>query len=154
VQEPTGEWIDEPEPAEHYNSSSIRQTWKSIRSALERNKVKVSPIELQSQTDSNGFQITPIASSEQSSTPVLIPYTFHPKWVRLDNQPLYAATPFFTVGFFDKGTHISFQRTKYDRLAVWCSLCALALLAGLSVANLFSRRSLSKTKGTYGTLLR
>jgi len=114
--EPTGEWIDEPEPSEHYDSSAIRNAWKTIRAALDREKM-------------------PVASSEQS-VPMLIAQTFHPKWVRSDNQPLYAATPFFTFGFFDESPSINFQRTRYDRWALWCSLAALVFLGIVLAADL------------------
>jgi len=102
-----GDWIATIEPSEHYDGSSIRNTWKAIRSALDREKVTV-------------------ASSEQ---PMLIAQTFHPKWVRSDNRPLYAATPFFTFGFFDQTPSLNFQRTRYDRWALWCSVAALVLLS-------------------------
>ena len=113
--ENSGDWIDAQEPSEHYNSTSIRATWQAIRSALDREKVAV-------------------ASSEQLP-PVLIAQTFHPKWVRSDNQPLYAATPFFTLGFFDQSPSINFQRTRYDRLALWCSAAALVFLGVLVAAG-------------------
>ena len=113
-----GDWIVAQDPSEHYDGSSIRNTWKSIRSALDREKV-------------------PVASSEQG-TPVLIAQTFHPKWVRSDNQPLYAATPFFTFGFFDQSPAINFQRTRYDRWAVWCSVGALVFL-GIALGFSFVR---------------
>lgn len=105
--EDSGAWIVTEEPSQRYNSSSIRGTWKAIRVALDRDKI-------------------PVHSSEQQA-PLLIAQTFHPKWVRADNQPLYAATPFFTFGFFDHDPRLNFQRTRYDRWAVWCSLGALVL---------------------------
>ena len=114
--EPTGEWIDEPEPSEHYDSSAIRNTWKTIRAALDREKM-------------------PVASSEQS-VPMLIAQTFHPKWVRSDDQPLYATTPFFTFGFFDQSPRINFERTRYDRFGLWCSVAALAFLGIVLAADL------------------
>jgi hypothetical protein len=114
--EEPGDWIAAQEPSEHYNSSSIRSTWKGIRAALDRDKV-------------------PVASAEQFK-PVLIAQTFHPKWRRADNQPLYAATPFFTFGFFDHSPALNFQRTRYDRWAVWCSALALVFLGVLLTADL------------------
>jgi hypothetical protein len=114
--EDPGAWIATEEPSEHYNSSSIRNTWKAIRAALDRDKAAVT-------------------SSEQQA-PLLIAQTFHPKWVRDDNQPLYAATPFFTFGFFDKKPEMNFQRSRYDRWALWCSLGALVLLGVLVAADL------------------
>ncbi|HKG46654.1 MAG TPA: hypothetical protein VKB02_08010 [Pyrinomonadaceae bacterium] len=113
--EDPGDWITAIEPSEHYDGTSIRHTWKAIRSALDRDKVAV-------------------ASSEQS-VPVLIAQTFHPKWVRADNQPLYAATPFFTLGFFDQHPAINFQRTRYDRFALWCSVAAIVFLGVLLAAD-------------------
>ncbi len=112
--EDPGDWISAPEPSEHYDGTSIRNTWKAIRSALDREK---------------------IASSEQPA-PVLIAQTFHPKWVRSDNQPLYAATPFFTFGFFDQSPAINFQRTRYDRWALWCSLAALVFAGAVLAVDL------------------
>ena len=109
-------WIATIEPSEHYDGSSIRETWKAIRSALDREKV-------------------PVASSELT-VPMLIAQTFHPKWVRSDNQPLYAATPFFTFGFFDQSLSLNFQRTRYDRWALWCSAAALLFLGVLLAADL------------------
>jgi hypothetical protein len=75
--EDPGDWIVAQDPSEHYDATSIRNTWKAIRSALDREKVAVAP--------------------SAQSAPVLIAQTFHPKWARSDNQPLYAATPFFTL---------------------------------------------------------
>ena len=112
--EDPGDWITAIDPSEHYDGSSIRNTWKQIRSALDREK---------------------IASSGQPA-PVLITQTFHPKWVRADNQPLYAATPFFTFGFFDQSPSLNFQRTRYDRWALWCSAAALVFLGVLLAADL------------------
>ena len=114
--EDPGAWIVTEEPSQRYNSSSIRGTWKAIRAALDRDKIAV-------------------ASSEQPA-PLLIAQTFHPKWVRADNQPLYAATPFFTFGFFDKKPEMNFQRSRYDRWAVWCSLGALVFLGVVLTADL------------------
>jgi hypothetical protein len=114
--EERGDWIAAQEPSERYNSSSIRNTWKAIRTALDSDKVAV-------------------ASAEQPM-PLLIAQTFHPKWVRADNQPLYAATPFFTFGFFDKKPEMNFRRSRYDRWALWCSLGALVLLGVLVAADL------------------
>jgi hypothetical protein len=114
--EERGDWIAAQEPSEHYDSSSIRNTWKAIRTVLDRDKVAV-------------------ASSEQPA-PLLIAQTFHPKWVRADSQPLYAATPFFTFGFFDKKPEMNFRRSRYDRWALWCSLGALVLLGVLVAADL------------------
>jgi hypothetical protein len=107
--EDLGDWITAVDPSEHYDATSIRNTWKAIRSALDRGKV----------------------AAAQQPAPVLITQTFHPKWVRSDNQPLYAATPFFTFGFFDQTPSLNFQRTRYDRFGLWCSVAALVFLGGL-----------------------
>jgi hypothetical protein len=112
--EDPGDWITAVDPSEHYDGTSIRNTWKAIRSALDRGKVAVS----------------------QQPAPVLIAETFHPNWVRSDNQPLYAATPFFTFGFFDQTPSLNFQRTRYDRFGLWCSVAALVFLGVLIAADL------------------
>jgi hypothetical protein len=109
-----GDWITAVDPSEHYDGTSIRNTWKAIRNALDREKVAAS----------------------QQPAPVLIAQTFHPKWVRSDNQPLYAATPFFTFGFFDQTPSLTFQRTRYDRFGMWCSVAALVFLGILLAADL------------------
>jgi hypothetical protein len=114
--EDPGGWIATEEPSQRYNSSSIRSTWKAIRTALDRDKVAV--------------------ASAEPSAPMLIAQTFHPKWVRSDNQPLYAATPFFTFGFFDKKPEMNFQRSRYDRWALWCSVGALVFLGVVLTADL------------------
>lgn len=114
--EEPGDWITAVDPSEHYDGSSIRNTWKAIRSALDREKVPVTP-------------------SEQPA-PTLIAQTFHPKWMRSDNQPLYAVTPFFTFGFFDQSPSINFQRTRYDIWALWFSVAALAFLGIVLAADL------------------
>src|SRR6185503_16239472 len=112
--EDPGGWIATPEPSEHYDGNSIRNTWKVIRSALDSGKVVAS----------------------QQPAPVLIAQTYHPKWMRSDNQPLYAATPFFTFGFFDQSPNLNFQRTRYDRFGLWCSVAALVFLGVLLAADL------------------
>jgi len=112
--EDQGDWITAVDPSEHYDETSIRNTWEAIRSALDRGK---------------------LAASQQPA-PVLIAQTFHPKWVRSDNQPLYAATPFFTFGFFDQSPNLNFQRTRYDRFGLWCSVAALVFLGVLLATNL------------------
>jgi len=122
-----GDWIVAQDPSEHYDATSIRATWKAIRRALDREKIAV-------------------ASSEQSM-PMLIAQTFHPKWVRSDNQPLYAATPFFTFGFFDQNPSINFQRTRYDRWALWCSAGALVFLGILTVFALIRGRKSEIIRG-------
>jgi len=112
--EDLGHWVTAEDPSEHYDGTSIRNTWKAIRSALDREKM----------------------ASPERPAPVLIPQTFHPKWVRSDNQPLYAATPFFTFGFFDQTPSLSFHRTRYDRLGLWCSVAALVFVGILLAADL------------------
>jgi hypothetical protein len=138
AQEDPGDWIATHEPSEHYNSSSIRHTWTAIRATLDREKMPVSPVEIISETKNNSFRITPGASS--GITPVLIAYTFHPKWARADNKPLYAATPFFMVGFFDQTSQINFQRTKMDRFALWISVAGIASV-GILVGVGFAQKS-------------
>jgi len=124
-----GDWITTIQPSEHYDGSSIRETWKAIRSALDREKVAV-------------------ASSEQSK-PTLIAQTFHPKWVRSDNQQIYAVTPFFTFGFFDHSPSINFQRTRYDRLGLWCSVAALVSL-GIVFGFSLVRKPAKRATAAYG----
>jgi len=140
--EDSGAWIDAQEPSEHYNVSSIRNRWKAIREILDREKVAVISSAVNSQAEEDQLYVAPETTTDP--VPVLVAQTFHPNWVRDDGKSLYASTPFFTVGFFDRATHIQFRRTKYERWALWCSSGALALLAVFFVA--FELRSLrSKT---------
>lgn len=133
AREDRGPWIATEQPSDHYNSTAIRTTWNAIRSALDRQKIPVTPAAIDSRTAKHQVEISP---GTTAAVPILISHTFHPKWVRSDNEPLYAATPFFTFGFFNQSTIISFQRSRYDKWAVWCSLGALVLLGVTLAADL------------------
>ncbi len=53
--EPPGKIIDAGEPTNHYNSSSIRAVWKSIRAVLEQKKIPVTAPALESSSNSNSI---------------------------------------------------------------------------------------------------
>jgi hypothetical protein len=137
--EDSSDWVGAQQPTEHYNTSSIRNRWKVMREVLDREKVPVVSSAIKSQIAEERLLVAPETATEP--IPVLIAQTYHPKWVRSDNQPLYAATPFFTFGFFDQSSNINFQRTRYDRWALWCSAIALVSLV---VITLYPRKSVAK----------
>ena len=97
-----------------------------MREVLDREKVPVVSSAIKGQATGEQLYLAPETAIDP--IPVLIAQTFHPDWVRDDYKALYAATPFFTVGFFDRATHIQFQRTKYARWSLWCSAGALVLV--------------------------
>jgi len=124
--EDSADWVRAQQPSEHYNASSIRNRWKAMREVLDREKVPVVSSGIKGQATVEHLYLAPETAT--GPIPVLIAQTFHPDWVRDDNEALYAATPFFTVGFFDRATHIQFQRTKYARWSLWCSAGAVVLI--------------------------
>lgn len=57
--------------------------------------------QLEAQNGPNTIQLKPVQSMSGKDIPALLSQTFHPKWVRDDHEPIYAATPFFTVTFVE-----------------------------------------------------
>lgn len=129
------DWVDAPGPSRSYASSAIRAMWRSIRPALERDKIPVAET-IEAQLDQNAIRVWSNATS--ASVPALISQTFNPKWVRDDRQPVYASTPFFTLTFIDQPIELTFERTRLDRIALWLSLCATVIIA---LGTLVTRRS-------------
>jgi hypothetical protein len=148
--EDSSDWVRAQQPSEHYNASSIRNRWKAMREVLDREKVPVVSSAIKGHVTGEQLYFAPETAT--APIPVLIAQTFHPDWVRDDNQPLYAATPFFTFGFFDQSPNINFQRTRYDRWALWCSAGALVLVvvlvAGFQLRSLHSRLDLDRVRTT------
>lgn len=142
-QDTQNNWIEAVEPSRSYGSSSVRAVWKSIREVLDKDKVPLHEL-----TD---FQVTPnsIRLSPNSAgidIPVLLSQTYNPKWMRDDREPIYAATPFFTVTFVDQPTRLTFERDRFDRLALGISLVTLVgvlLVVVLALVKRLRVRSLA-----------
>jgi hypothetical protein len=125
IGDPT-QWIDALQPTHRYNGSGIRQLWKSVRQVLEGHKTEVQETQVTGVFAGSKLEIG--VEQTTSAVPVLISTSFHPKWVRNDQNELYAATPFFTLGFFDQNGDLEFRRSWYDRWALWCSGITLVSL--------------------------
>jgi len=140
--EAPGDWVDAIEPSHSYDSSSVRETWKAVRLALDKEKVSVAATQIESEVGPNTMDLKPGATLLEKSIPILIARTYHPKWVRSDGDELYATTPFFTLAFISQPIRLRFQRNRYDRVAVWASLVTLLMLgvfAGMSSRSLLKR---------------
>jgi len=125
-----GETIESLKPAYHYNQSSIRQQWKKIHSALDRNKlpINVAPSSVTGEIEQNNIKLTASPNQQSSPTPVLIANTFHPNWQRTDGKSIYAATPFYMLTFVDQSVIITYGRRWFDTIALWISAGSFLLL--------------------------
>jgi len=125
--EAAGETIEALKPTYHYNSSSIRQQWKKIRSALERNKIptNVKSSDVAGDVDQNIIRIT---SNSGGPVPVLVADTFHPNWQREEGNSVYAVTSFYMMTFVDQSATITYGRRWFDRVGLWTSVGTLVLL--------------------------
>ena len=140
--EELGAWVEATKPSHRYDSSSIRQEWKAIRTALDKEKITVAPTQIESERGRNAITLKPETMSHETNVPVVIATTYHPKWVRSDGDQLYATTPFFTLAFISEPTRLTFERNWYDRLALWASLATLLMLslfAGMSSSSLLKK---------------
>ncbi len=108
--EAPGEWIEGERPRVHYDSSSIRRTWLSIREVLERTRAKVALPQLAFAAGENSIEIKAAGTAEGDSLPVIIETTFSPNWRRDDNSQVYTVTPFFMLTFVDKDARIHYGR--------------------------------------------
>lgn len=124
----TNEWVEAVEPENFYNASAIRAMWRSIREALEAQKIPVSE-SVQGEIGRKAVQIRTVG--EGKNVPVLISQTFNPKWVRRDGGEVYAATPFFTVTFVEREMELVFRRSRFDRVGIWVSVGAVIGVIGL-----------------------
>lgn len=134
--ETPGETVQDLKPTHHYNSSAIRQQWKIIRSALEKNKLATdaAPSDLTGRIDLNTITLTVGSSVKADPVPVLIASTFHPNWQRSDGRPTYAVTPFFTLTFVDHSVSIAYGRRRFDKVGLWVSAVTLVMLCGFLAA--------------------
>jgi hypothetical protein len=137
--EEAGETVEALKPSYHYNSSSIRQLWKQLRSILEKNKIPSYASSSDFSDEANQDKIKVVSKTERThSTPILIASTFHPNWERSDGSSIYAATPFFMVTFVEQSAVIEHGRTRLDRVALWISAGTLVAL-GVFVSLRFRR---------------
>lgn len=130
-----GEIVEALQPTHHYNSSSIRGQWKSIRSYLETHKtpVGVEGVEVSGEYGKNTIKLNYKAATRVAAVPILIATTFHPNWLRNDGANVYAATPFYMLTFVDQPSMMTYGRRWFDKIGVWSSaltfvgLCLLVL---------------------------
>ena len=120
--EPAGSWIVNVDPSHHYKGSAIQKMWQLIRAVLEEQKIPVVATTLKAMTNPTTVRLDPDARRVDLPVPVLLSQTYHPKWRRNDDEPIYATTPFYTLTFIDKQTELVFKRDRYDRMALWLSL--------------------------------
>jgi hypothetical protein len=125
-----GDQMEALQPAHHYRDNPIRRAWGAIRLALDKSKLPVAhggdyiPTELAQNKISIGTQ----SVKRDSPVPVLIANTFHPNWRREDGETIYAATPFYTLTFAAGPVRLIYGRVWYERLAIWVSVGALAIV--------------------------
>ncbi|MCA1594174.1 MAG: hypothetical protein LC754_16420 [Acidobacteria bacterium] len=133
IDEEPGESVEALEPAAHYDSSSIRATWREIRRTLETHEpaVEATGVAVNGEIEQNRIQLTPGAPfSSGQSVPVLIETTYFPNWRRPDGSEIYAASPFFMLTFIHEPTQIIYERRLIDRLGLWTSVATLFALCG------------------------
>jgi len=125
-----GETIEALKPTYHYNQSSIRQQWKKIHSALDRNKIptNIALSDIKGEIGQNNIKLTASSNQMPSASPVLIANTFHPNWQRTDGKSIYAATPFYMLTFVDQSAIITYSRRWLDRVGLWISAGTFVLL--------------------------
>ena len=127
-------------PTQHYNTSPVRQMWRSIRQVLETNKV---PIE-SAQTAITGEKLKNrinLNLSSQEELPVLISNTFHPNWSRDDGGSIYSATPFYQLTFADRPITLNYGRSVLNTIGVWFSAVTLMSLLGFGVWLILKKKN-------------
>jgi hypothetical protein len=128
------DWVEAVEPSRSYESSSIRSVWRSIKTTLDKEKVPVAGV-VDSHLEKNSVWL----ETAEKDVPVVIAQTYNPKWVRNDRGMVYAGTPFFTVTFIDQPTQLVFQRSRFDRAALWISLGSLIGIVVVLLARVVKR---------------
>lgn len=134
-----GAWVESLAPSSHYDTSSIRQTWRAIRHALDEHKIvngeglafALVNETTQRSLDINSNSVAPVdLATAPGDVAVLIDKTYHPNWQRNDGGTIYAATPFSMLTFIRQPTHLTFARTRKDQAALMGSAATFALLCG------------------------
>jgi hypothetical protein len=134
--EAPGETVEDLKPTHHYNSSSIREQWKKIRSALEKKRLSTdaAPSDVTGKIDLDKVTLMADARVKAGSVPVLIASTFHPNWQRSDGKRTYAVTPFYILTFVDHSVSIAYGRRWFDKAGLWVSALTFVVLCGLFAA--------------------
>lgn len=130
--EPPGERIESFQPSFHYEQSSIRQTWREVRVALESEKVPVdeSAFTVKTFVGKNEMSLTLDTQHTALDVPVLVATTYAPRWHAREGNRIYAATPFFMLTFARGPVHLSFERSATDLAGLWASGFTLFALCG------------------------
>lgn len=136
-------------PKYSFEKSAIRHQWRCIREILDREKTpvwqgSVSPT-IQTNESPNRIQLTPAWKKRTPAVPVLLRRSFHPRWSSGDDDPVFAATPFFTVIYMRGPVTLAFERNYIDRLSLFGSGVVAALTIALWCA--FSWLTLSRCVG-------
>lgn len=102
--------LNSEQPTAHYNESPTRKTWQEIRRTLETNKrTRTHKTNLQLERN-NGKVTLAVTPHPEEKIPVLLRQSYHPNWRHLDAEPLFLASPFFTLVFTDQNFALEFQR--------------------------------------------
>lgn len=82
-----------------HGQSPIREEWRAIRRALERNKISTpnSSAELTGEISQDTIKLNYHGVQNGDAVPVLVAITYHPNWHRRDGGTVYAATPFSSL---------------------------------------------------------
>ncbi|HKY04250.1 MAG TPA: hypothetical protein VJQ56_05150 [Blastocatellia bacterium] len=133
--EAPGEWIEGDTPRAHYDHSSIRRTWLSIREALAETRARVAGPQVAGTVGERSIEIKTAGTIEGESIPVVIDTTFSPNWRRDDKEPIYPVTPFFMLTFVDKDARIEYGRGTAAKAGLALSVLFLSAVALLFVAG-------------------
>jgi hypothetical protein len=132
LDEPPGERVESFQPSYHYDQSSIRRTWREVRSDLESEEVAVeeSATSVGTVIGKNELSLALDAPRAREDVPVLVSTTYSPRWRAREGNGIYAATPFFMLTFARGPVHLSYARDAKDRAGLWASGLALFALCG------------------------
>lgn len=130
--ETRGETVDSFQPSYHYDQSAVRQLWREVRAALEREKTEVdeSSASVSTVAGKNELSLALEAPRAAGDVPVLVSTTYSPRWRAREGNHVYAATPFFMLIFARGPVHLSYARDAKDRAGLWASGLALFALCG------------------------
>ena len=137
-----GQPLNALQPNNHHGSSPIREEWRTIRRALERNKMPIekSQAEFTGQIDQYAIKVNYQPVQNGNAVPVLVATTFHPNWHRSDGQAIYATTPFFMLLFVDKAVDLVYGRRWFEKIALWFSAVTFISLCAVTAWHYRSHR--------------
>jgi hypothetical protein len=81
-----------------------------------------------------------ISSVQAGVTPYYIRQTYYPWWLRKDGQPLYAATPMYTLTFSDPTDQLYFATPFAVKLGYSITILMLSLIVIAEVSNTIRKR--------------